>query len=68
MINKIDLAPLVNADLSVMERDAKKMRGEGPFVFGKAKDCFGMETIIDHILNARDAALEKSTKFSLRLG
>ncbi|MCR6642260.1 MAG: urease accessory protein UreG [Sporocytophaga sp.] len=68
VINKIDLAPLVNADLSVMERDAKKMRGEGPFVFGKAKDCFGMETIIDHILNARDAALEKSTKFSLRLG
>ena len=33
VINKIDLAPLVGADLGVMDRDAKKMRGERPFVF-----------------------------------
>src|SRR5438045_7315087 len=33
VINKIDLAPLVGADLSVMERDARRMRGERPFVF-----------------------------------
>ena len=33
VINKIDLAPLVGADLGVMERDARRMRGERPFVF-----------------------------------
>lgn len=33
VINKIDLAPYVGADLSVMERDSKRMRGDGPFVF-----------------------------------
>jgi urease accessory protein len=43
LINKIDLAPLVGADLGVMERDAKKMRGDRPFLFadlrsGKGKD------------------------------
>ena len=59
VINKIDLAPLVGADLSVMERDAKKMRGDGPFLFARAKDCFGLETIIKHILNARKKALDK---------
>ena len=37
VINKIDLAPYVGADLSVMERDAKKMRGEKPFVFTNLK-------------------------------
>mgnify|MGYP000621088598 FL=1 len=35
VINKIDLAPYVGADLSVMERDSKKMRGERPFLFYK---------------------------------
>ena len=35
VINKIDLAPHVGADLSVMERDSKRMRGKGPFVFHK---------------------------------
>lgn len=57
VINKIDLAHLVNASLEVMERDTKKMRGEGPFVFARAKDCFGMETIIEHIIHAREHAL-----------
>jgi Ni2+-binding GTPase involved in maturation of urease and hydrogenase len=33
VINKIDLAPLVGADLGVMERDARRMRGERPLVF-----------------------------------
>jgi urease accessory protein len=37
VINKIDLAPLVGADLDVMARDAKKMRGERPFVFTNIK-------------------------------
>ena len=37
IINKIDLAPLVGADLDVMDRDAKKMRGERPFFFQQSK-------------------------------
>lgn len=45
VINKIDLAPLVGADLSVMERDAKTMRGESPFVFTNLKERQGLETI-----------------------
>jgi urease accessory protein len=49
VINKIDLAPLVGADLSVMERDAKKMRGEKPFVFTNLKTQQGLSTVIDFI-------------------
>jgi urease accessory protein len=37
VINKIDLAPLVGADLGVMDRDAKKMRGDRPFIFANIK-------------------------------
>ena len=57
LINKIDIAHLVNASLEVMERDAKKMRGEGPFLFTRAKDCYGIEDIVDHVLHAREHAL-----------
>lgn len=67
VINKIDLAPLVGADLGIMERDAKKMRGDGPFLFARAKDAFGMEDIIHHILHARHHALE-DFKTSVQLG
>jgi len=45
VINKIDLAPQVGADLAVMERDAKKMRGARPFVFTSLKDQIGFSTI-----------------------
>jgi urease accessory protein len=45
VINKIDLAPHVGASLEVMERDAKKMRGEKPFVFTNMKMGEGVETI-----------------------
>lgn len=38
VINKIDLAPLVGADLDIMDRDARKMRNERPFVFTNLKD------------------------------
>ncbi len=38
VINKIDLAPLVGADLGVMDRDARRMRGERPFLFTNMKD------------------------------
>ena len=49
IINKIDLAPLVGADLGVMERDAKKMRGDKPFVFSNLKDETGLKEIITFI-------------------
>ncbi|BCD97406.1 urease accessory protein UreG [Marinagarivorans cellulosilyticus] len=49
IINKIDLAPLVGADLSVMDRDAKKMRGDKPFVFSNLKDGTGVADIVSFI-------------------
>ncbi len=49
VINKIDLAPYVGADLSVMEADAKRMRGARPFVFTNLKDGTGVASIIDWI-------------------
>lgn len=58
VINKIDLAKMVCADLEVMERDSKKMRGEGPFVFARALDGFNLDVIIDHIKEAKARALQ----------
>ena len=52
VINKIDLAPLVGADLDVMNRDAKKMRGERPFIFSNLKTEIGLDAVIDFILIA----------------
>ncbi len=49
VINKIDLAPLVGADLGVMERDAKKMRGERPFLFANLKAGNGVKAVADFI-------------------
>ena len=49
IINKIDLAPLVGADLDVMDRDARRMRGERPFVFSNLKDGTGLDDIIAFI-------------------
>jgi urease accessory protein len=49
VINKIDLAPYVGADLSVMERDAKKMRKGNPFVFTNLMDGTGLNNIIGWI-------------------
>src|SRR5262249_41555300 len=46
VINKTDLAPTVGADLQVMARDARRMRGEGPFVFAQVKNGVGLEEII----------------------
>jgi urease accessory protein len=51
VINKTDLAPLVGADLSVMERDAKKMRGDKPFVFTNLKTQSGLTPVLDFIRN-----------------
>jgi len=50
IINKIDLAPYVGASLEVMERDAKKMRGERPFIFSNMKTEEGVQGIIDFIV------------------
>ncbi|MFL5356522.1 urease accessory protein UreG [Archangium sp.] len=52
IINKTDLAPHVGADLSVMERDAKKMRGEGPFVFTQVTKGVGLQAVVEHLLGA----------------
>ena len=49
LINKIDLAPLVGASLDVMERDAKKMRGEKPFFFSNLKSEEGLDKVIHWI-------------------
>ena len=46
VINKIDLAPHVGADLAVMERDAKRMRGERPFLFTNLKSGEGAERAV----------------------
>jgi urease accessory protein len=52
VINKIDLAPLVGADLGVMDRDAKKMRGQRPFMFTNLKENKGVADIADFIVKA----------------
>ena len=51
VINKIDLAPHVGASLEIMERDAKKMRGEKPFTFTNLKDDIGTDQIERFIIN-----------------
>ena len=51
IINKIDLAPIVGASLEVMDRDAKKMRGDRPFVFSNLKEQKGLNDIIEFIIN-----------------
>ena len=46
LINKIDLAPMVGASLEIMQRDAKKMRGERPFIFTNLKTDEGLDRVI----------------------
>ena len=52
VINKIDLAPYVGADLNIMERDAKKMRGNKPFIFTNLKTQTGLSNVIEFIQQA----------------
>jgi len=52
VINKIDLAPMVGASLEVMDRDAKRMRGERPFVFANIKAGLGVPEIAGFISQA----------------
>src|ERR1700743_1249185 len=51
VINKTALAEFVGADLEVMERDTKKMRGSGPFIFAQVKHGVGVDEIVAHILH-----------------
>ncbi|MGV8940725.1 MAG: urease accessory protein UreG [Lysobacter sp.] len=49
VINKVDLAPMVGADLAVMDRDARKMRNERPFVFTNMKTRMGADVILEFL-------------------
>jgi len=52
VVNKIDLAPYVGADLAVMEEDTKRMRGQRPYVFSNIRDGVGVEAITRFIEQA----------------
>ncbi|MBE9201279.1 MULTISPECIES: urease accessory protein UreG [unclassified Nodularia (in: cyanobacteria)] len=49
VINKIDLAPYVGADLEVMKRDTQKMRGDKPFIFTNLKTQSGLADVIKFV-------------------
>ena len=52
VINKTDLAPHVGASLDVMDRDSKRMRGDGPFVFCALRHGKGVDAVVDFIKEA----------------
>ena len=58
VINKTDLAPHVGADLAVMDRDARKMRGAGPTVFAQVTHGVGVNDIAAHLLRAAGRVVE----------
>jgi len=60
VINKIDLAPHVGADLAIMERDAKEVRGDKPYVLVNCKTGQGIERVTEHII--RDILFEAAPK------
>ncbi len=60
VINKIDLAPHVGADLAIMERDAKEVRGNKPYVLVNCKTGQGVEQVTEHII--RDILFEAAPK------
>jgi urease accessory protein len=57
VINKTDLAPFVGADLDVMARDARRMRGDGPTVFAQVTAGLGVPAVVELVESARLAAL-----------
>ena len=61
VINKIDLAPMVGASLEVMDRDARKMRGERPFVFTNLKSGQGLDAVVAFIV--REGMLEAKKRY-----
>jgi urease accessory protein len=60
VINKTDLAPLVGADLGVMDRDARKMRGQRPFLFTNLKENQGVAEIATFILRSGGLTARKA--------
>ena len=60
VINKIDLAPLVGADLSIMDRDAKIVRGSKPHVFVNSKTGEGVQKVSEHLI--KDVLFESPPK------
>jgi putative protein kinase ArgK-like GTPase of G3E family len=60
VVNKTDLAPAVGASLEVMERDSKRMRGDGPTVFAQARENLGLgvDKIVEHVLMAWSRATQ----------
>ena len=63
IINKIDLAPQVGADLTVMDNDAKKIRKEMPYEFINCKTDGGITKVVDHVIH--DVLFESASKSSL---
>jgi urease accessory protein len=61
VINKTDLAGYVGANLEIMARDARAMRGTGPFVFAQVKNGVGIDAIIDNFLTAFRARTERES-------
>ncbi len=64
LINKIDLAPYVGANLKIMERDSKIVRGNKPFLFVNCKTDFGIDKVAEHMIHdvLFDAPPKKSAK------
>ncbi|HUK36486.1 MAG TPA: urease accessory protein UreG [Vicinamibacterales bacterium] len=60
VVNKTDLAHLVGADLDVMNRDARRMRGEGPTVFAQVKNDIGVDEVVREVLGTWNKAIEKA--------
>lgn len=60
VINKIDIAPHVGADLGIMERDAKSVRGTKPYVFVNSRTGQGVKEVTEHII--RDVLFESPPK------
>ncbi len=62
VINKIDLAPQVGASLEVMDRDSRRMRGDGPFVFTNLKTGEGLDRVLAWLAESRKQGLTASGK------